>query len=190
MPEMEIIFDSDELVALARIDIEKDRLDLALGKLKRAISMDKVPVEALGMIARLYAQIGLFDRAKLYFTQFLNQVPGAVNEAFQYGMVQFDSGDNSAALDTWKTLLEKHPEHPPARFYIGLAQAQAELIEEAKATLESLLSNIPVDNLYFGRAKELLQAIDRGESLAASAEPKAESTDLLSSKNNPYETEH
>ncbi len=185
---METLFDSEELVALARFDIDNGHLDKALEKLKRAISMDKVPVEALGMIARLYAQIGLFERAKVYFGQFLNQVPGAVNETFQYGMVQFDMGDDQAALGTWRSLLEKHPDHPPARFYIGLAQAQADLIDDARSTLESLLGSIPVDNLYFGRAKELLQAIERGESLRAAASREAASPS--NSTSNPYNTEH
>ncbi len=188
MTNKESIYESDELIALARIDIGKGDLEKALGKLKQAISRGNCPVEALAMTARLYAQIGLFDRAETYFSQYLNQVPGAANEAFQYGMVQLDSGDSDAALATWEKLLEKRPEHPPAQFYTGLVQAEKQLLDEAKETLESLIKGIPVDNLYFGRAKDLLQAIERGDTIGSNIQKGA--TKQHVSQNNPYETEH
>jgi tetratricopeptide (TPR) repeat protein len=181
-------FEADELIALSRVDIGKGDLEKALSKLKQAISMKNYPVEALAMTARLYAQIGLFDRAKTYFSQYLNQVPGAVNESFQYGMVHLDSGDSDAALAAWEELLAKRPEHPPAQFYTGLIKAEKQLLDEAKETLESLINSIPADNLYFGRAKDLLQAIERGDTIKSNAQKNAEKQ--YASQDSPYETEH
>jgi tetratricopeptide (TPR) repeat protein len=188
MPKKDHQFEGDELVALARVDIGKGDLEKALDKLKQAISMGTYPVEALGMIARLYAQIGLFNRAEVYFAQFLNQVPGAINETFQYGMVQLDAGDSDAALATWKKLLDGHPEHPPAQFYTGLIQAEKQQIDEAKETLGSLINSIPTDNLYFDRAKDLLQAIERGDTIKSNNQREAAEQQL--SQKTPYETEH
>ena len=154
--------DARELVALAKLDMEQNRLDRALVKIKRALTENGDISEAWAMGGRLYAQIGLFDKAMDFYRRYLSMNEEAVHETFELGMVHLDMGEPNEALKLWKKLLIKVPTYPPALFYKGLVQAQMQEIADAKKTLDILIQSAPVDNLYFGRAKELMQAIDKG----------------------------
>jgi len=178
-------FESDELLALARLEIDKGDIEQALLKLKKVLAEKKVPAEANAMAARLYARLGLFERAqklfkamaaRLYarlglferaqklFKSYLKQRPDDVVEAFQYGMVHLDLDDEPGALEIWSSLLEKEPNHPPAMFYRGLVLARQNQVTEATNTLKRLLDTAPRENLYYTRAMELLKAIENGKS--------------------------
>lgn len=155
-------FDGPELVALARADVEQNRLDRALAKLKRALTLSDIPAEGYAVAARLYGQLGLFDRAKDLFERYLKVAPDAVLETFQLGMTHYDAGEMDQALAVWDKLLVGQPVHPPALFYKGLVLAQSGQAADALQTLDVLLKSASADNLYFGRAKELKQAIEGG----------------------------
>jgi len=58
-------FETDELLALARVDFDSKRQDRALYKLKACLSRSDCPAEALALAARVYATLKLFDRAAL-----------------------------------------------------------------------------------------------------------------------------
>ena len=154
------LFESDELMALARLDIERNELDEALWKLKQVIAETNPPIEALAMTARLYAQLGLLERAKPLYQRYLEEQPDAINETFQFGMVHFDAGQQVEALNIWDGLLKSQPTHPPALFYRALALHQLGQLPEARHSLDILLKSAAPDNLYFNRAKELLQTIE------------------------------
>lgn len=178
-------FDSEELIALARIDIDKGRLDEALWKLKQSLRPEKPLPEALAMAARLYAQLGLFDRATALFRRYLEAQPGAVNETFQLGMAHFDAGQVPDAKRIWDDLLKVHPNFPPAMFFRALACVRENEVNDARHRLETILKTIPADNLYFGRAKELLQTIDAGGPVVSGKKETARVT-----PKDPYKVEH
>lgn len=157
------LFDADELVALARVDIERGDLAVGLARLKQAIARDPSPSPALGLAGRLYAQLGLWEHAKTMFTQFLKQNPGAVHETFQLGMTHFDAGQGADAAKIWDGLLAEHPTHPPALFFRALVHTQSDEATKARPLLDTLLQTAPADNLYFERAKELLRSLAPGE---------------------------
>jgi len=163
-------FDSEELLALARMDMEQNHVDSALLKIKQVLKTDKGNAEALSFGGRIYAQLGLFNKAKACFKQFLEISPDSDIDKFQFGMVHFDSGDQDAALAIWNELLAKQPTHPPSLFYKGLVLAQKNNLADARATLNILLQSAPADNLYFGRGKELLQNLDKGGALESPAD--------------------
>ena len=160
------LFDNEELLALARLDMNRNQYDEALWKLKRILQADEAMPEAISMAARLYAQIGLFERAQSLFNRYLEQDVDAVAETFQLGMTYLDAGNRDAALDIWDKLLKKHPGHPPALFYTGLLRAQRGELTAARASLEHILKTVASDNLYFTRARDLLQELGKGAPVA------------------------
>lgn len=160
-------FELDELVALAKLDIEEGRVEKGLGKLKRILANPSVPAEALSMAARLYARLGLFERAQPLFEQFLAANPGALEEEFQLGMVQFDRGQAEGALKVWEGILQRQPVFPPGLFFSALVLSRQGKIAEARRNLDVLLQTAPADNLYFERGKELMHALDQGVSQVA-----------------------
>ncbi len=154
-------FEADELIALARLDIEKSDYENALAKLKAVLSAEQPPAAAFSMVARLYGQLKLFAKAREYYQRYLELHPNAELERFQLGMTHFDLNEHEKALAVWDQVIEQSPNHPPALFYKGMLQMRSGNIAAAKSTLESVLHAVPTDNLYFGQAKELLSAIER-----------------------------
>ena len=165
MKEQSISFESDELLALASLDIERGNVEEALLKLKRVLADKTPPIEASAMAARLYAQLGLFERAKELFKTYLDKEPNAIVENFQFGMAHFDAGESNEALSIWDDVVKNDPVNPPALFYRGLVLTQLNKHADAKQSLDTLLKSTPADNLYFSRAKDLLTAIDAGQTL-------------------------
>lgn len=154
------MFDLDEQLALARFDMEQNRPEQALAKLKSLLNETPVPPAALSLCGRLYAQLGLFERAQGLFERFVALNPTALDEAFQLGMVTFDLGDVEGALRAWDALLERAPVYPPALFYSALALARLGRLVDAQRNLNILLQAIPNDNLYFERGRELLAKVE------------------------------
>ncbi len=153
-------FDIDELTALARLDIEQGRTEQALAKLKRVLAGSPAAApDAVGMAARLYAQLGLFQRAQPLFEQYLSVRPESIEEEFQLGMVQLDKGDSEQALKTWEGMLERQPIFPPALFYCAVVLSRQGRIADARRNLDVLLQTASADNLYFGKGKELLHSL-------------------------------
>ena len=180
--------EADELLALARHDIERGELESGLRKLKQILAGSNPLAEAQSVAGRLYAQLGLFERAQALFQSYLQTNPDSVVERFQMGMTHLDAGQQQEALAIWEQLLHDHPVHPPALFYKGLVLAQAGKVPEAKQSLDILMKSAPADNLYFGRAKELLQAIDAGGRPSMPPEGKSEGAHVL--PKDAYKTEH
>jgi tetratricopeptide (TPR) repeat protein len=185
-------YDAEELVALARLDMDKGLMDQALLKLKQAFAEGEPPAEAASLMARLYAQLGLFKRAQEYYQRFLQFNPGALLERFQLGMTYFDGGQTNEALAIWEEILKETPTHPPALFYKALALAQAGNRSDAKHVLDILLTTSAPDNLYFGRAKELMQSLDAGRMPSNVAPRPADAADaaVRRAPKDPYKTEH
>lgn len=156
------LFEADELLALAQIDLNDNKIDHALGKLKYAHHHTaQCPDVVLALLAKIYAQLRLFDRAKPLFAEFLDQHPDAINERFQYGMVHLDSGEPEKSIEIWSAVIQQSPTHPPCLYFSAIARLELNQPNEAKRLLDILLQTAPVDNLYFGRAKELLANFDR-----------------------------
>jgi tetratricopeptide (TPR) repeat protein len=152
--------EKDELLALAGLDIEKGRVEEALRKLKVLIADPDPVAEALPLAARIYAQLGLTERAQGCYRRYLAARPDAVLESFELGMTHFDRGDTGEAETLWRSVLERAPTHPPTLFYRALLHARAGRTPEARRDLDVLFQAVPADNLYVGRARELLQELD------------------------------
>jgi len=177
------IFDNDELLALAKLDLAETpaKLEDALRKLKQILNSDSPDIEAFAITGRIYAQLNLLDKAKRCFQTFLEKEPGALAETFQFGMVHFDQGDNDTAANIWSTLLEREPTFPPALFYMALIHANNNALDKARHALDVLLKSAPTDNLYFERGRDLLNQLERGEhlSLVKGSENNAEASSAL-----------
>lgn len=171
-------FDADELIALVKYDVENGALDQALFKLKNVLARRKAPQEAKALAARLYAQLGLFDKAKALYKDYIKDVPDAELETFQLAMTHYDSGEIDQALEIWNQILAKQPTHPPSLFYSSLALANKGNKADAVKNLEKILHAVASDNLYFERAKELMSALNQ----EGSGGGQARSTAV----NNPY----
>jgi Tfp pilus assembly protein PilF len=152
-------FDREELIALAINDLSRDQIEASLAKLKLAISLDKKIDKAHSLLAKIYAQLKLFDRAIHFFQLYLDHHPSSTQERFELGMVTLDHGEPTSALAIWAPLLID-TNHPPAIFYSAVAYAELDETAAARRQLDILLKSVAPDNLYFNRGKELLASLD------------------------------
>ncbi len=152
-------FDREELIALAINDLSRDQIEPSLAKLKLAISSDKKIDKAQSLLAKIYAQLKLFDRAIYFFQLYLEHHPSAIQERFELGMVTLDNGNPKSALEIWDPLLGD-TNHPPAIFYSAVAYAELDEVAAARRQLDILLKSVAPDKLYFNRGKELLASLD------------------------------
>lgn len=164
---MTTLFDPDEALALARIDIERNELGAALARLKPLALDPRASAQAVLMLARLYGQMKLPQRAQPLFQRYLEATPDAVHERFELGMTQLDQREIGAALGTWGQVLSLRPNYPPALFYSAVAQAEAAQPAQANRLLDALFETTTEDNLYHQRGRELLQALPQSEGDAA-----------------------
>jgi tetratricopeptide (TPR) repeat protein len=156
LPEL----DAEEIFALARRDLDAGRIEEALLKLKKLIGGEQPHVEALPLAARVYAQLGLMDKARECYRRYLKAKPGATLETFELGITYFESGDGQQARKVWDEVLASQPTHPPTLFYSGLLAMREGRLPDARRNLDVLFKSTPGDNLYVTRGKELLRDLD------------------------------
>lgn len=159
--EMEVL-DSDELIALAGIDINNEQFAHALIKLKHALLRCKTG-EINAIIARLYARIGLFDKAQKHFESYLQEYPDALTEMFQYAMTHYDAENMDESYEVFESILRQDPKHPPALYYSSLVLVNQSRHAEAEMRLQYILDEIDSENLFSLKAKELLGALGKGD---------------------------
>lgn len=153
-------FDNDEMFALARRDLEAGRMEEALFKLKKLIAGPDAMTEALPHAARVYAQLGLMEKARDCYRRYLKTKPDATLESFELGITYFEGGEGGEAKKVWDRVLEAQPTHPPTLFYSGLLAAREGRLPDARRNLDVLFKATAADNLYVTRGKELLRDID------------------------------
>jgi tetratricopeptide (TPR) repeat protein len=151
--------DNDELLAFVRINIENRELEPALIKLKTIVGSGDAPAEAYLIAARLYASLGLFSKSQEHYKLYNSAEPQNTIGRFELGMTLFDSNDNTGALEHWKLILDDNPTHPPALFYIALAQAKLGDIATAQSHLDILMKSVVADNAYFQKGRELAASL-------------------------------
>jgi len=104
-------------------------------------------------------------------------------------MTQYDSNNNKESISTWSTILKEQPYNPPALFYSALAHLKEGNQEQAITMLQTILTQIPTDNLYFGKAKELISDLERDPAFRGAANKVNAAGSNLTNKD-IYSTEH
>ncbi len=150
-------FDQDELLALAEFDMRRENYTEALEKLKIIRCRSDIPNEFYSMSGSLYASLGLMNKARAALTLFVENVPGAIHEHFQLGMIEKDSGNLIKAQKIWDDVLSKSENYPPALYYKAVSMVEVEEIQEAQILLDQLISTAEPTNDYVRRAHELIK---------------------------------
>ena len=165
--------DVEESLALARHQVMHGDLEHALGRLKPLAALAQPPADSLALLARVYAQIGMMERAQTAFRRYLESHPGATHETFELGATYFDQGNDAKALEYWAQALTIAPTYPPALFFSAAALSRSGRTDDARRHLEVLFNSAPADNLYVERARNLLKALEDGTPPAPEAAPAA-----------------
>lgn len=187
--ELHSLLDNEELIALANWHMEQNQLDKALLTIKPLLDIEGINTGLYVLAGRLYAQLGLFIQAESLFKQYLEEHPDDNQVIFQLGMTQFDSNETEEAINTWKNLLILDPYNPPALFYNALAQLRIYAQEDAIIHLQTILTHVSTDNLYFGKAKELIKELELNPTFRGTAN-KVNSSENQFPNKDIYSIEH
>jgi len=122
-------------------EIYAKRMKLApiLDSLLGVITANPDNYEAHLMLANVYYEDELWEKAKPEYEIFLGKNPDDVDARVDYGLVIAQtSGDFQAAVDEIKKALKKNPEHVNALFNAGIMTIQANLNDKKKGISEAL----------------------------------------------------
>ena len=155
-------FDAEELLALARLDIDNGNIAEALYKVKSGLALDSYPDDLIALAGRIYAQLGLYQRAAHYLDDYISRCPDSITTKFERGMVELDTNEPALALQIWAGVLQTAPTHPPSLYYCAIANLKLDQVTEANRHINVLLQSAETDNLYYGKAKELLLSLENG----------------------------
>lgn len=156
------VFDSDELLALSDLNFQSGNHQDALEKLKILVRRENAPLQTHALLGRIYATLGLFEKAKTAFIFYLEHQTNdrmRVNEFFQLGLVERDMGNFDAALKIWDDLLKAYPNHTPTLYNNAVILAEKQQLQKAADLLNLILEVADDKDQHIQLADQLLSRI-------------------------------
>jgi predicted Zn-dependent protease len=148
--------DAREAVGLAAAYAQRGELEPAMIQLRELLQADPDHEIANGMLASIYAQLNMTDRAVTGYRRVLAINPHNVLARFQLGLLQVTSGHPQEAVDTLRPCLTDKQDFL-AHFYSGVALLELQRPEEARALLARASQRMPADHTLQPRLRELLE---------------------------------
>jgi tetratricopeptide (TPR) repeat protein len=127
--------DAQELLHLGLYAVEKDQPHQAIECLKRCLRLEPENAKATYLLGALYAQIGLYDRAKTTLVRAIALNPAEHTASFQLGLLHLTSNELPEAHAVWARLDDLPSEHFLNSFRKGLLA----LLEDNFVTSAALL---------------------------------------------------
>jgi len=134
------------------------RYEDALLHLKSIVADRPQDEIALGMLASVYSDLGMKDRAREYYDQVLTTNPQNPLARQQRGLLEFEAGQLESALEIWRPLLETEHDFV-AHFYCALASMQLGRLDGVRGLLDTARERMPSDHPFQQEAEKLLGAL-------------------------------
>jgi len=125
--------------------VKRGDFETALTHLKALLAGNPRHELANGMLAGLYAQLKMPDRARHYFEQVLRLNPANVLARFQLGLLHLETGQPRDALEAWQSK-PPSPEDYLTHFYSAVALLELNRPDEAKVRLLQAAQHMPADH--------------------------------------------
>ncbi len=138
------------------------RFDEAITALKEILAEDPRHEISRGMLAAIYLQLGMHEKACAHFEQLLEINPGNPLARFQLGMAHFSAGEAERAIATWEDLLAQEGEFM-AHFHTGLALLQLAQPERAREMFEAAKLAMPASHPLLPQLEALLAGQQGGQ---------------------------
>jgi Tfp pilus assembly protein PilF len=150
--------DVREPVARAVEATRRSDFAAAIEHLKTAVAADPRHVVALGMLAGVYAELKMIDRAESNYRRVLELDPSNVLARFQLGLLQLASGRAREATETWEPSLRDSQDYL-CHFHSALAHAGLGENARARELLERAAERMPASHALCGQLRELRQKL-------------------------------
>jgi Tfp pilus assembly protein PilF len=143
-------------LGLAAACAKRGDLEGAIVHLKEALVSEPDHEIANGMLAGVYAELKLPERATTFYERVLAINPRNILARFQLGLLQLTGGQPQKALATLQPNLADKTEFL-AHFYSGLALLELKRTEEAHDLLQRAAQRMPADHQLYPQLQELLR---------------------------------
>jgi len=136
---------------------KKREFDGAIETLKKLIAHAPKHELALGMLASLYAEIGMRDRAIEIYQNILGFNAANPLARFQLGLVQLNNGQPQQALDTWAPALSN--EDFMLHYHSGLALKALNRSDEARQMFDHANKTMPANHALYAQLQEIRKSL-------------------------------
>jgi tetratricopeptide (TPR) repeat protein len=150
--------DPQELLRRATAAASQRDFEQALVCLKRLLTLDDRHELAVGMLASVYAELRMPERAIEYYRRALEVNPANPLARLQLGLLQSSLGRAQDALDTWRPSLDD-PKEFVAHFQSGVAMLQLQRPAEARSLLATAEQRMPANHPLRPTLRELLTRV-------------------------------
>ena len=144
-------------LGLAAACAKRGELDEAIVHLKEILGATPDHEIANGMLAGIYAELKMPERATVHYQRVLAVNPRNVLARFQLGLLQLTGGQPQAAVETLRPNLADDTEFL-AHFYSGQALLQLGKTGEARVLLQRTAQRMPTEHPLYGQLQGLLQS--------------------------------
>jgi len=144
-------------LGLAAACAKRGELDQAIVHLKGLLGATPDNEIANGMLAGIYAELKMPERATVYYQRVLAVNPRNVLARFQLGLLQLTGGQLQAAVETLRPNLADNTEFL-AHFYCGQALLALGKTGEARVLLERTAQRMPAEHPLHAELQGLLQS--------------------------------
>jgi tetratricopeptide (TPR) repeat protein len=144
-------------LGLAAQLVKKNQLDQAISVLKALDETYDKDQLVLGMLAGLYFQIGMLERAEIYYKKALGINPRNGLALLQLGLAQVELSRPEDALETWRPMLDD-PNDFLAHFHTGLTLLKIGRASEALDYLSIAKENMPANHPYQEKVDEIISS--------------------------------
>lgn len=153
---------SDSTQLLSRLDsatraAKAGDKEEAITQLKQLLGIDPHHEIANGMLASIYAELGLTDRATHYFRELLNHHPANVLARFQLGVLLLTAGKPQEAIDILQPMLSIEDDFL-AHFHSGLGFDALHQPGRAQALFQQAAKRMPANHPLHDNLQALLKA--------------------------------
>lgn len=131
-----------------------DQAIIVLKSLHETYRQDQL---VLGMLAGIYFQIGMVDRAENYYQKVLDINPANTLALLQLGLAQVELHRPEEAISTWSAMLTE-PKDFLAHFHTGLTLLKMGRGDEALGYLLTAKENMPLEHPYQSKLDEILSS--------------------------------
>lgn len=145
-------------LSLAAACAKRGELEVAIVHLKEVLGAAPDHEIANGMLAGIYAELKMPERATACYERVLVVNPRNVLARFQLGLLQLTGGRPQEALETLRPNLSDNTEFL-AHFYSGRALLELGKAGEARVLLQRAAQRMPADHPLYSQLQGLLEPL-------------------------------
>lgn len=135
--------------------IKSHSYDEAIPLLKDLLKTEGNNELVLGMLASVYAEIQMTDKAIALYERILSINPDNPLARFQLGLQYFNNEQFDQAIETWTPSLQDE-QNFMAHYFTGLAYLQKQQPDQARPLLEKAQQHMPDDNPLYSSLTNML----------------------------------